>query len=420
MIKTNKILPTYEQATKIVANSGGIFTESKHIVDGFNVSIFNYRLAQYEHFVDPIGDDSLDGFELRGLTYIFYKDGSLFKRYLLMEKFFNINENPETELERLKNFKIKSVFEKEDGSVISFVKLPNGNVLAKSKASFESYQAVKSNRLYQENNDIKSFVNDILDNDIIPIFEYVSPFNKVVLRYDYDELILLRLRNNKTGEYLDIDDVPKKYNIKIPQKFNYTLDELESLAKTIENKEGWVIDFESGLKVKKKTKWYFDLHHFYTEDLNKENFLIEKIVNEEIDDFLSMLDNSEYHNFIRDKVNKLTNTISKYINDKSNKVMELYDILKSYNDVKDFVKDYIKTDEFSYVMNLAKLDKLSKLTDSEINKGYETLDDYLNHLSSLKLDNQIKSRILKHTYRLENAKDWLLDKNIELKEYLNK
>jgi hypothetical protein len=71
-------------------------------------------------------------------------------------------------------------------------------------------------------------------------------------------------------------------------------------------------------------------------------------------------------------------------------------------------------------MNLHKFNKLSKLSDNKINENYDNLDEYLNHLSSLKLDNQIKNRILKKTYRLENAKVWLLDKNIEIKEYLNK
>lgn len=420
MIKNNKILPTYEQATKIVELSNGVFTESKHLVDGFNVSIFNYRLATYENFVNPIGDESLDGFELRGLTFIFRKNGSLFKRYLLMEKFFNINENEGTQLSDLKKLNIKSVYEKEDGSIITFVKLPNREVLAKSKSSFESYQAIKANKIYEINDNIKSFVDESLNNDIVPIFEYVSPFNKVVLEYEKDELILLRLRDNKTGDYLDIDDVTKKYNIKVPKKLNYSLDEMESLSKTIENKEGWVIDFENGLKVKKKTDWYFSLHRIYTEDINKENFLIDKIINEEIDDVISLLDKSDYHNFIRDKVNKITSIISNYVNDKSEMVMELYEISKPYNDLKYFAKKYVKTDEFSYVMNLHKFNKLSKLNDSEINESYDNLDEYLNHLSSLKLDNQIKNRILKNTYRLENAKVWLLDKNIEIKEYLNK
>lgn len=418
MKRKNNIL-TYEEATKIVENSNGVFTESKHLIDGFNISIFNYRLATYENFINPINDSSLNGLELRGLTFIFNKDGSLFKRYLLMEKFFNINENEGTQLTDLNKLKIKYVYNKEDGSVISFVKLPNGKVVAKSKASFDSYQANKANFIYNNDDDIKSFVDDMLNIDIVPIFEYVSPFNKIVINYNNDELILLKLRNNKTGEYFNIDNITEEWNIKVPEKFNYTLDELEELSKSVEGKEGWVIEFENGLKVKKKTEWYFSLHKLYTEDLNKENYLIEKIIKEEIDDVISILDNSHYHDFIREKVNKITNLISKYIDDKSNKVNELYNVYKSHTDVKEFVLNYIKSDEFSYVMNLVKLDKLSKITGSEINDNYDNLDEYFNHLYSLKLDNQIKNRILKKTYRLENSKDWLLkiDKNIS--KYIN-
>ena len=180
MKRKNNIL-TYKQATNIVENSNGVFTETKHSIDGFNVSIFNYRLATYENFINPINDLSLNGLELRGLTFIFNKDGSLFKRYLLMEKFFNINENKGTQLTDLNKLKIKSVYNKEDGSVISFVKLPNGKVVAKSKASFDSYQANKANFIYNNDNDIKSFVNDMLNSEIVPIFEYVSPFNKIVI-----------------------------------------------------------------------------------------------------------------------------------------------------------------------------------------------------------------------------------------------
>ena len=57
--------------------------------------------------------------------------------------------------------------------------------------------------------------------------------------------------------------------------------------------------------------------------------------------------------------------------------------------------------------------------DCIINNNYDNLDKYLEHMSDLKLDNQIKNRILKKTYRLENSKDWLLkiDKNIT--KYIN-
>ena len=109
-----KKIPDYIEAKKIVSESDGVFYETKHVVDGYDVSIFNYRLATYSNFSD------LNGFELRGLTFVFNKDGSLFKRYLLVEKFFNVNENESTRLEDLKKLTIKSVYEKEDGSIVSF------------------------------------------------------------------------------------------------------------------------------------------------------------------------------------------------------------------------------------------------------------------------------------------------------------
>lgn len=351
--------------------------------------------------------------ELRGLTFVFNKDGSLFKRYLLVEKFFNINENESTRLEDLKKLTIKSVYEKEDGSIVSFVKLPNNKVVAKSKASFDSYQAVSSNKIYQENVNLQKFVNESLDNDLSPIFEYVSPFNKVVLIYEKDELILLRLRNNITGEYLNIENIP---DIKIPKRFDYSLDQLEELSKTVENKEGWVIEFANNLKVKQKTDFYFRLHKLYTEDLNREDYLIEKIVKEEIDDVVSILDNSDYHNFIREKVGLITNTISNYIDLKSKKVIDLYNIFKAMGDTKKFVSEFLKHPEFSYVMNLDKLDRFSKKSSDEI----KDLERHLQILNSLDLENQIKTHILARTYRLENAKSWLLSKNSELIKYLNK
>ena len=45
-------LPTYEQCRQICdANDNFIFFECKHIVDGYNISIFNYRLAMPDDFL---------------------------------------------------------------------------------------------------------------------------------------------------------------------------------------------------------------------------------------------------------------------------------------------------------------------------------------------------------------------------------
>jgi hypothetical protein len=78
---------------------------------------------------------------MRGITYVFNTDGS-FNRHILLDKFFNLNQVASSVYSVVKDFKIKSIYNKEDGSVASFVKLPNGKVLGKSKMSFESDQAV--------------------------------------------------------------------------------------------------------------------------------------------------------------------------------------------------------------------------------------------------------------------------------------
>jgi RNA ligase len=121
-------IPSYEFCKDICEKTNNdVFYESKFIIDGYDISIFNYRIATYQDFLE------YQAFELRGLTFVFNKDGSFFKRFLLMEKFFNLNENESTSIDLVKNKKIKSVFFKEDGSIINFIQLPNGRILAKSK-----------------------------------------------------------------------------------------------------------------------------------------------------------------------------------------------------------------------------------------------------------------------------------------------
>ena len=230
-------LLSYDEAVALTKLVDSPFIESKLVVDNFSVSIFNYRLAQYSDFLDN------KALEMRGLTFIFNEDGSLFKRHLLLQKFFNLNQVPDTQYSEVKDFSIKYINNKEDGSIASFVKLPNGKVVGKSKMSFESDQAVGMNRIYKNNKDLKSFVDWALDHDIVAVFEYVAPTNRIVLRYTDEELILLRLRDNKTGHYLDINDyLDKLCSVKVAEfEYNNTLDELIELANTVEEKECWIV-----------------------------------------------------------------------------------------------------------------------------------------------------------------------------------
>jgi hypothetical protein len=66
--------------------------------------------------------------------------------------------------------------------------------------------------------------------------------NRIVLRYLQEELIL-RMRDNKTGEYLDLNDYLDKIgSIKVALETG-TLDELIERSKTEIDKE-WIVLFE--------------------------------------------------------------------------------------------------------------------------------------------------------------------------------
>jgi hypothetical protein len=144
-----RYLPTYEDCVKICEeNDNLIFFEKKYVIDNYKISCFNYRLADLNHFMNPIKDNiNINAFELRGITFIFNEDGSLYKRYLLLDKFFNLNQTEISLYDKVKDLEIESIYVKEDGSLITFIKLPNDRIVCKSKMSFDSTQAIHSMEL---------------------------------------------------------------------------------------------------------------------------------------------------------------------------------------------------------------------------------------------------------------------------------
>ena len=353
-------LLTYDESVALTIGKDAPFYESKLVVNNYSVSIFNYRLSQYSDFIDN------SAFEMRGISYVFNSDGSLFKRYLLLHKFFNLNQVEETQYSLIKDYKIKSISNKEDGSVASFIKLPNGEIIGKSKMSFESEQALGMNRLYNSNSDLKRFVDWSLDNDLVAVFEYVAPTNRIVLKYSDEELILLRLRDNKTGEYLDLSKFSDKIgSIKVAPSDVGTLDELLELSHSVEDKEGWIIEFTNGLFIKIKTTWYCELHGLLTDDLYREHILVNYILDEKIDDVLGQIPETEVD--AHERIDKIINVVKHSVAEKVTDILKSYDLFLEGGLGKDcegelrlqlmrktFALKYRKDKNFAYVMSLSK------------------------------------------------------------------
>ena len=276
-------LPTRDECQEIVKNSEAFYCINTN-VQGFEVEVYNYRLASLDVFKE------YNAFELRGLCFVKQPTGT-WERNILLNKFFNLNENQDWELNNLKNYKITRVQEKLDGSVIGVVKLPNGNIVAKSKMSFDNEQAKMAQDIYDKSENLRNFINDCFENDIVPIFELISPFNQVVINYSTTELRLLQMRYKETGEYVGnilMNSYIKEYNIKCSKDEKlYNFDELLEIQETEQNIEGFVVTLENGKMFKIKTKWYFENHKIITEN-NTENKLIPLILEDKIDDILSI------------------------------------------------------------------------------------------------------------------------------------
>ena len=420
--KSNSYIPDYKQAVELCNIDESPFYEVKTIVDGYNVSVFNYRLAKSSDFSNPIPDrPEIKAYEMRGLTFVFNKDGSLYNRYVLLEKFFNINQAPESLYSVVKNYKIKFINNKEDGSIATFIKLPNDKIVGKSKLGFDNDQANAINKIYHTNNDIKTLVDWCLNNDIIPIFEFVAPSNRIVLRYPADELILLRLRDLNTGKHLNIKDYLDKIGtIRIaPFRDDIAdLDQLIELTATEVDKEGYVVTAEDehgrDFFFKIKTPWYMERHGLLTEDIHRENIIINYILDDKIDDVLGQIPEDEKE--ARERIFKIISIVKKAISDKISSVEKEYaNFAKSGMNRKEYAINHrVGNPNFHFVVNLIRLNELKNMSKEDIEKTYSDITEYENEIERRETYEVVKEWIRDNTKRLEIAREWLQKKDPSL------
>ncbi len=270
-----------------------------HINENFKVYekedyvVVTYLLAGNEtfptilpiHRFDAIPDIDRAAFrrECRGL--IFDKSGKLIRRSY--HKFFNHGEREET-LNQNIDWTIPHIFlEKLDGSMVT--PLPLGSHIrwaTKAGITDVSMQAevfVATRLWYQE------FAKVCLKEDWLPIFEWCSRQNRIVIDYPEENLILTGMRRQTTGEYMDIVTLRANalyHNIPLVNKFD-TPEYLEIISE-MDNCEGVVIRFENGHMLKIKTSTYLQIHRA-KEHLIHEKRIIEMLLNNKLDDVLPYL-----------------------------------------------------------------------------------------------------------------------------------
>jgi T4 RnlA family RNA ligase len=318
----------------------------------------------------------------------------------------------------VKDYKIKFINNKEDGSIASFIKLPNGKVLGKSKMGFDNDQANGINRIYRTRTDVKKFVDWCLQNEITSIFEFVSPANRIVLRYLDEDLILLRMRDNTTGKHLDIKNYLDKIDtIRIApfEDDNKDLDSLiEVIAKEVD-KEGVIVQAEDkygkDFFFKIKTPWYMSLHGLLSEDVYREHIIIGYILDDKIDDILGQIpeDEKEAHN----RINKIIQIVKKSINDKSVEIERAYkDYIKSGISRKDYAINQRKSNlNFAFVMEMVKADDMRRMSKEQIIDHYDSMEAYEKSLKRCEPYEMAKEWLRDLTKRLAISREWLKTKD---------
>jgi len=338
----------------LICQTNDSFIHKMDIINGKEVHQYSYMICSYNDFEHPLGVESnseLKAFELRGITFVETDNG--FDCFPMLHKFFNINQTIGYMYDDVKNKTITQIQDKVDGSLIAFVRV-NGETLAKSKFSFVSDQAIDAQKIYNENNSIKKLVDDLLDANQVPLFEYVSFSNRIVVLYDKEELILLQIRDKSNGSYYSankVADTASYYSIPCAQlhKPSMTIDEMLERKKTTKNCEGWLVGFEDGQMMKIKTDWYFNLHGLISSDGNcsRINMVIAAVLDQKIDDMLSAIP-VEYTE-IRNHLIEVEGKIVRYIN-KQVGLVKLNLESDGRLSRKDFAIKHGKSDMFSVMM----------------------------------------------------------------------
>ena len=324
-----RYLLKYDDAVEISKKyNDNNFYEIQYIIDGYKLAAFDYFMCGWNDFANPLPKrPEVNAFDMRGVTFVFNKDGSLWKTFLMLPKFFNLNQVESTQYGVVKDKEICSITEKEDGSLVAFMMLPNGKIFAKTIGSFTSEQSELAYNLLYTNEEHVLWVKEMLNTGCTPLFEYVSWDNRVVLKYSKPQIRFIGMRDNITGAYYSAPEIHSSF---IPKEMSVvgegdgTLDGLIEEAKTAQGKEGWVVKFTDDQLIKLKTAWYFKLHGLRTQDINREDYVIQNYLNETLDDVLSQLDSvedSDAYSF----VSKVTKSIDNYIIHIDKTVQELVD-----------------------------------------------------------------------------------------------
>ena len=317
--------------------------------NGLIYRIFNYRLASYTEFLKP------GALQCRGTMFEMaatFINGTEFRipvrlSSLPMEKFFNLNENPITMGLNLKE--VEGIDVKADGSLIStYIQyytdadgIARIELRLKSKGSIASEQCIDAMEFLQreENAQFAKELRDVAIRGYTINMEWCAPQHRIVLGYEAAQLPVLNVRDHYDGEYVELlrPDASNFPEIARRQVNRLDIEDKADFIDTIPNMvdiEGFVLTFDSGLRVKIKTNWYLALHHS-KDSINSPRRLFEAVLEEATDDLRSLFTDDplaikmieEMEAFVEEKYNHMVDTVEQFYEQNRELIRKDYAIL---------------------------------------------------------------------------------------------
>lgn len=312
------VLETYIDNNLIMAN--------KH--PEYDIWILNYSpKTQAKKFWDDYT------MSCRGL--VIDKAGNILARPF--QKFKNYEEYEPSDIDMSKEFEI---FEKMDGSlIILFYYEAHMEWIVASRGSFISEQKLEAEKM------LDASVFDNLNKYVTYLFEILYAENRIVVDYGKRrELVLLTAIITQDGVELTHDIIVKLYSkyFTIVKKYNLTITNLKDLKRLEEdNREGFVVRFEDGFRVKVKFSEYVRLHGILT---NVSNIVVwEHLMNNyQFDELLDRVPDEFY-----DWLMKTVNVLQLAFNDIERLALKEFVTIRYVNDIsdrKDFAVQATKSD----------------------------------------------------------------------------
>ena len=280
----------------------GLVTNTKgEIVARPFKKFFNYE----EHKPEDLPNENFEVYEKMdgSLGILFY-----YEEELTDERRYNIwfNNNYETGMERFFDPNNLPDF---DNTYYDPTPKTKGVWILATRGSFTSPQAIKGREL------LEKYDYNRLAKDYTYLFEIIYPENRIVCNYDFEDLILLGMIHTKTGDEVNIhndnnEDIRlknliKNLNINVVTLYKTWGEGYDLLKEEISNdKEGYVIRFKNGFRMKIKGDEYIRLHRILTNISNRDIWEYLKD-NKPFDELLEKVPD-EFNNWVKETARDLT------------------------------------------------------------------------------------------------------------------